>query len=88
MQNTRISLKLDWRKKMLNEFVLVTEKKSSERFFINLSDISFIRENKEDEDTVISFKSKEKLFIHVHEGFESFVEFFEEQNSDGDTGGR
>ena len=73
---------------MLNEFVQVTEKKSSERFLINLSDISFIRENKEDDDTVISFKSKEKLFLHVHESFESFEEFFEEQTSEGDTDGR
>lgn len=73
---------------MFNEFVQVTEKKSSERYFVNLSDISFIRENKVDMSTVIGFKSKEKLFLHVHENFESFEEFFDEQNVVADTGGR
>ena len=63
---------------MLNEFVQVTDKNSNERYFINLDDISFIRENKTDNSTVLGIKSKEKLFFHVHESFDSFEEFFEE----------
>jgi hypothetical protein len=62
---------------MLNEFVQVTDKDSDEKYLINLSDISFIRENKKDNTSVISIKSKDKLFFHVHETFESFEEFFE-----------
>jgi len=61
---------------MLNEFVQVTDKNSDERYLINLSDISFVRENKTDNSSVISLKSKDKLFFHVHEDFESFEEFF------------
>lgn len=67
---------------MLNEFVQVTDKQSNERYFVNLEDISFIRENKSDDSTVLGMKSKEKLFFHVHESFNSFEEFFEENKED------
>lgn len=68
---------------MLNEFVQVTDKRSNERYFVNLEDISFIRENKSDDSTVLGMKSKEKLFFSVHESFNSFEEFFEE-NKEGE----
>lgn len=63
---------------MLNEFVQVSEKESGDRLFINLSDISFIRENKTDDTSVLSIKNKEKLFFHVLESFDSFEEFFDQ----------
>jgi len=46
---------------MLNEFVQVTDKNSEDRYLINLSDISFIREIKNENLTVIKLKSKEKI---------------------------
>ena len=68
---------------MLHEFVQVTDKRSNERYFVNLEDISFIRENKSDDSTVLGMRSKEKLFFSVHESFNSFEEFFEE-NKEGE----
>jgi len=63
---------------MLNEFVQVTDKNSEDRYLINLSDISFIREIKNENLTVIKLKSKEKIILQVRESFESFEEFFED----------
>jgi len=61
---------------MLNEFVQVTDRTSDEKFLINLSDISFIREIKDEEYTVVKLKSKDKMVLQVRESFESFEEFF------------
>jgi len=61
---------------MLNEFVQMTDRTSDEKFLINLSDISFIREIKDEEYTVVKLKSKDKMVLQVRESFESFEEFF------------
>jgi len=65
---------------MINEFVQVTDNSSEEKYLINLSDISFIREMKSennDDYSVIKLKSKDKMVLQVKESFESFEEFFE-----------
>jgi len=62
---------------MFNEFVQVTDKHTEDRYLINLNDISFIREIKNEELTVIKLKSKDKMILQVKESFESFEEFFE-----------
>ncbi len=67
---------------MLNEFVQVTETTTDERFLINLSDISYIREISESNGSLVRLKSKEKTAIQVKESFESFEEFFEQLNSE------
>jgi len=67
---------------MINEFVQVTDNNSEEKYLINLSDISFIREKSDDDTSVVRLKSREKLFFHVKESFESFEEFFEELKED------
>ena len=64
--------------KVINEFVQVTDRNSEDRYLINLSDISFIREIKGEDYTVIKLKSKEKMILQVRESFESFEEFFED----------
>ena len=66
---------------MFNEFVQVTDSSSKERFLVNLSDIAFIREKKEINETVISLKSRDKLYLQVKESFDSFVDFIEECKS-------
>jgi len=63
---------------VINEFVQVTDRNSEDRYLINLSDISFIREIKGEDYTVIKLKSKEKMILQVRESFESFEEFFED----------
>ena len=65
---------------MLNEFVQVTERDTGDRFFINLSDISFIREIKGENYSVIKLRSKDKMILQVREEFDSFEEFFDELN--------
>jgi len=67
---------------MFNEFVRVTEKHSKEKFLINLSDISFIREKVDKGTSILKLRSNEKLFLHVKESFESFESFFEELKED------
>ena len=67
---------------MSNEFVQVTNFNSDERLLINLSDISFIRENKENNCSVIKLKNKDTLFFQVKENFDSFEEFFENIDND------
>lgn len=62
---------------MINEFVQVTDKTTEDKYLINLSDISFIREVRGEEFTVVKLKSKDKMVLQVKESFESFEEFFE-----------
>ena len=64
---------------MFNEFVQVTDCSSKERFLVNLSDIAFVRENKDTGESVISLKSSVNLYLHVKESFDSLIELVEEQ---------
>ena len=63
------------------EFIQVIEKKTEERFLINLEDISFIREVKEDSTSIIRLKNKDRVFLHVLQSFDSLLELFN-QNED------
>ena len=63
---------------MINEFVQVTEKDTSERLLINLRHINYIKEIKTKSANDFSLIRVKDSLIQVYETFESFEEFFEE----------
>ena len=62
---------------MINEFVQVTEKNTNERVLINLRHIEYIREVNASASEDFSLIKLKDGRVQVHETFESFEEFFE-----------